>query len=665
MGARERHIEDLSGSLRARLIERRRTEAAAGRTPVAELADEVRDLVAEQAALLGDDDRAAVETRIVRDTVGLGPLEDLLADPAVEEVMVNGPASIYVERAGKIEATSVRFGDEEELRNAIERILAPLGRRIDELSPMVDARLADGSRVNVVIPPLAIDGPALSIRRFGVERPGPGKLVELGTLSSAQCELLQAAVARRSSLLISGGTGSGKTTLLNALSSFIAPGERVVTIEDAAELRLQQPHVVRLESRPASVEGRGEVTVRDLLRNALADAAGPDRDRRGAWGGGARPADRAQHRPRRRPLYGPRQLSGRCARPARDPGADGGRGAAARGDRRAGAAGDRPRRSPRATARRRPSGGRDRRGRASGGGDRGARPRLLGRTMIGGPGPLLTLAGAAAGGLAAVGAREAVLATPALARWVRVALEPLNRAGREGYSPSVGERRRLAVLGAGAAILGGWFLAGATLALPLAVAGPALAGWAIKARRKRYRRAVERALPDVALAVADSLSAGRSLRASLPAAAASLDGPPAVELARLGAELDLGAATGDAVAAWRRRMRSPRVDAFAAALLSQRLAGGDLAGLLRRFAEGAAERDRAAEDARAATSQARFTGLLVVAMPSGGALFAELLQPGFLAKVLGGPASATLLALAAALQLAGFVAIRRLSQVAA
>jgi pilus assembly protein CpaF len=269
VGARERHIEDLAGSLRARLIERRRSEAAAGRTPIAELADEVRDLVAEEAAVLGSDDRAAVETRIVRDTVGLGPLEDLLADPEVEEVMVNGPASIYVERAGRIEASGVRFGDEEELRNAIERILAPLGRRIDELSPMVDARLADGSRVNVVIPPLAIDGPALSIRRFGVERPGPGKLVELGALSPAQCELLQAAVAGRSSVLISGGTGSGKTTLLNALSSFIAPDERVVTIEDAAELRLQQSHVVRLESRPASVEGRGEVTVRDLLRNAL------------------------------------------------------------------------------------------------------------------------------------------------------------------------------------------------------------------------------------------------------------------------------------------------------------------------------------------------------------------------------------------------------------
>lgn len=269
MGARASHIEDLAGSLRARLIERRRTEAAAGRSPATELADEVRDLVAEEAALLGSDDRTALEARIVRDTVGLGPLEDLLADPMVEEVMVNGPGSVYVERAGRIEASGVRFAGEEELRNTIERILAPLGRRIDELSPMVDARLADGSRVNVVIPPLAINGPVLSIRRFGAERPGPRKLVEIGTLSPAQCELLEAAVAGRSSVLISGGTGSGKTTLLNALSSFIAPAERVVTIEDAAELRLQQPHVVRLESRPASVEGRGEVTVRDLLRNAL------------------------------------------------------------------------------------------------------------------------------------------------------------------------------------------------------------------------------------------------------------------------------------------------------------------------------------------------------------------------------------------------------------
>jgi len=268
-GVRERHVEALALALRRRLVERRSAEAAAGQAPVRDLRDEVRELVATEAALLGVEDRVAIEERIVRDTVGLGPLEDLLADPAVEEVMVNGPGSVYVERRGRIEATEVAFGDEEELRDAIERILAPLGRRIDELSPMVDARLADGSRVNVVIPPLAIDGPALSIRRFGASRPGPRELVELGTLTPAQLDLLEESVAARRGILISGGTGSGKTTLLNALSGFVAPDERVVTIEDAAELRLAQPHVVRLESRPASVEGRGEVTVRDLLRNAL------------------------------------------------------------------------------------------------------------------------------------------------------------------------------------------------------------------------------------------------------------------------------------------------------------------------------------------------------------------------------------------------------------
>jgi tight adherence protein B len=274
------------------------------------------------------------------------------------------------------------------------------------------------------------------------------------------------------------------------------------------------------------------------------------------------------------------------------------------------------------------------------------------------------LFGAGAGGLLAVAAREALLASPAAVEWVRLALEPLLRAGREGYSPSTPERRKLAVLGAGSAIAAGWFVGGAAVALPLAVAGPALAAWGISSRRARYRAAVERALPAVAAAIADSLTAGRTLRASFPAAATSLDGPPAVELARLGAELDLGAPTADAIAAWRRRMRSPRVDSFAAAVLSQRLSGGDLAGLLRRFAAGAAERDRVAEDAKAATAQARFTGLLVVAMPTGGALFAELIQPGFLLGVLRAPASAFLLALAAVLQSAGFVAIRRLSKVA-
>ncbi len=269
MEARERHLEELASSLRARLVERRRAEAASGGAAEIDLPVEVELLVAREAALLGSADQQALAARIERDTVGFGPLEDLLADPEVEEVMVNGAASVYVERGGRIEATDVAFADEDELRNAIERILSPLGRRIDELSPMVDARLADGSRVNVVIPPLSIDGPAVSIRRFGARRPGPRELVEMGTLDDSQHDLLEEAVTERRSILISGGTGSGKTTLLNAISGFIADGERVVTIEDAAELRLRQPHVVRLESRPASVEGRGEVTIRDLLRNAL------------------------------------------------------------------------------------------------------------------------------------------------------------------------------------------------------------------------------------------------------------------------------------------------------------------------------------------------------------------------------------------------------------
>jgi pilus assembly protein CpaF len=269
MDVRERNIAEVSEQLRERLIEQRRAAAAAGAGSGEDLEQAVRKLVDEQAAVLAPDLREELAARVVRDSVGLGPLEVLLADPAVEEVMVNGPDRVYIERQGRLEETDVSFESEEDLRNAIERILAPLGRRVDELSPMVDARLADGSRVNVVIPPLAIDGPALSIRRFSAERPGPDRLVEIGTLSAEQRRQLEDAVAARRSVLVSGGTGSGKTTLLNALSSFIAPGERVVTIEDAAELRLQQPHVVRLESRPAGVEGRGEATIRDLLRNAL------------------------------------------------------------------------------------------------------------------------------------------------------------------------------------------------------------------------------------------------------------------------------------------------------------------------------------------------------------------------------------------------------------
>jgi pilus assembly protein CpaF len=267
--ARERHTKALSAELRRRLIDRRRAEAAAGHPSSDDLADAVRVLVDREAAVLSAPTRARIAELILRDTVGLGPLEELMADPRVEEVMVNGPDEVYVEREGRIERTGVRFDSERALRDAIERILTPLGRRIDELSPMVDARLDDGSRVNVVIPPLAVGGPSLSIRRFAAARPGPDEMVASGTLTPEARDLLEAAVRARRSILISGGTGSGKTTLLNALSSYIGREERVITIEDAAELALRQPHVVRLETRPASVEGRGEVTIRDLLRNAL------------------------------------------------------------------------------------------------------------------------------------------------------------------------------------------------------------------------------------------------------------------------------------------------------------------------------------------------------------------------------------------------------------
>ena len=266
---RSRHLDSLAMALRARLLERRRSEAASARGPLAPIEAAIRSLVEEEAAVLAPGTRERLVELIMREAVGLGPLEELLCDPSVEEVMVNGSESVYVERAGRVEPADVRFASEQALMDAIERILAPLGRRVDELSPMADARLADGSRVNVVIPPLAVDGPSLSIRRFTAVRPAPGELVALGTIDAGLRDQLEAAVRARRSVLISGGTGSGKTTLLNALSAFIAPTERVVTIEDAAELRLHQPHVVRLESRPANVEGRGLVTIRDLLRNAL------------------------------------------------------------------------------------------------------------------------------------------------------------------------------------------------------------------------------------------------------------------------------------------------------------------------------------------------------------------------------------------------------------
>ncbi len=276
---------------------------------------------------------------------------------------------------------------------------------------------------------------------------------------------------------------------------------------------------------------------------------------------------------------------------------------------------------------------------------------------------LRILAGALAGGLAAVALREAALAAPGAGRWLAEAVEPLRLAGREGHLPTDLERRRLALLGTAAIFTGALLLLGPGSAPLLAAAGPAAATWAVSRRRAAYRRAVERGLAEVAIAIADALSVGRSARAALAAAAASLEGPPAREMERVRAQLALGAPTRDALEALRGRVGSPRVDSFAAALLSQQLAGGDLATLLRRFAAAAADRDRTEADARSATAQARFTGLLVVAMPVGAALLAELLDPGFAAGLIANPASATMIALAAGLQLAGFAAIRRLSRV--
>jgi tight adherence protein B len=273
------------------------------------------------------------------------------------------------------------------------------------------------------------------------------------------------------------------------------------------------------------------------------------------------------------------------------------------------------------------------------------------------------LLAALAGGLALVAAREAIAATPAAARWLALAIEPLRRAGREGYAPTEVERRRLAAVGAGAMLVAGLVLLGPGPASLLAIAGPAAVTAAISRRRTRYRLAVERGLPEVATCLADTVAAGRSVRAALSAAATSVEGPPAVEMARVRAELDLGVPTRGALDAWQRRMRSQRVDALAAALLSEQVGGGDLASLLRRFGAAAAERDRADADARSATAQARFTGLLVVAMPVGAGVLAELLEPGFVVGLLADPVASTILACAAALQFVGFAAIRRLSRV--
>ncbi|MGC5701432.1 CpaF family protein [Pseudomonas sp. NFXW11] len=226
-------------------------------------------LLDEHSAPVSASSRQLIIKQITDEVLGLGPLEPLLADHTVSDILVNGHASVYVERFGKLQRTDVHFRDDHHLLNIIDRIVSSLGRRIDESSPLVDARLKDGSRVNAIIPPLAIDGPSMSIRRFAVDLLNTESLVQMGTLTPAIALMLKAIVRGRLNVLISGGTGSGKTTMLNVLSSFIPHNERIVTIEDSAELQLQQPHVVRLETRPSNIEGRGEVSQRELVRNSL------------------------------------------------------------------------------------------------------------------------------------------------------------------------------------------------------------------------------------------------------------------------------------------------------------------------------------------------------------------------------------------------------------
>ena len=229
----------------------------------------LRELLDEEEPSLSAQEKLLIVRQIGDSVLGLGPLEPFVRDPDVTEIMVNGWDSVYVERAGKLYWTGSKFHDDAQLRRTIDKIVSKVGRRVDESSPYVDARLPDGSRVNAIVPPLAIDGAALTIRKFSADPYQAEDLISFGTLTSQVVEMLEACVRGRLNMLVSGGTGAGKTTTLNVLSSFLPDDERIITIEDAAELRLQQPHVVRLEYRPPNIEGKGEVTIRDLVRNAL------------------------------------------------------------------------------------------------------------------------------------------------------------------------------------------------------------------------------------------------------------------------------------------------------------------------------------------------------------------------------------------------------------
>jgi pilus assembly protein CpaF len=267
-----RAYQDLKANIHRTLLDRLNLEAMEQLSPERlreELRGTVESLLEEQSVVLNDIERRSLVRDIQHEMLGLGPLESLLADASISDILVNSAQQVYVERGGQLQASPVTFSDDAHLLKIIDKIVSRVGRRIDESSPMVDARLPDGSRVNVIIPPLALDGPVMSIRRFSGTPLTMERLVEFGSLMPEMAEVLQGLARAKVNILISGGTGSGKTTMLNILSGYIPPAERIITIEDAAELRLQQPHVVRLETRPPNIEGKGEVSQRALVRNSL------------------------------------------------------------------------------------------------------------------------------------------------------------------------------------------------------------------------------------------------------------------------------------------------------------------------------------------------------------------------------------------------------------
>ena len=272
--ARSQHYQDLKGRIHQELLNRLNLERLT-RTKRDDAEPELRNVIVTileretEATPLSLYERESLVGDVLNELFGLGPLEELLADPDISDILVNGHSQVYIEKEGKLEETQVVFRDDKHLMQIIERIVSSVGRRIDESTPMADARLADGSRVNAIIPPLALDGPSLSIRRFRTDKLGPEDLVTRDSLTAPMLEFLKAAVQSRMNIVVSGGTGAGKTTFLNVLSSFISDSERVVTIEDAAELVLRQRHVIRLETRPPNIEGKGAVKQRHLVINAL------------------------------------------------------------------------------------------------------------------------------------------------------------------------------------------------------------------------------------------------------------------------------------------------------------------------------------------------------------------------------------------------------------